>query len=118
MSDLGLLSDPVAARRHQQLLYRVLQSGLSHVYRPGEGDVEPLSDDYVLMGGPIQRGNECIGVVQIFRQHDVPDDARPGYMQFVEQMCGQAARFLQRQAARPSDVSAPAACKDFDVFVR
>jgi len=43
-----------------------------------------------------------VGVVELFQRPDTPEEARPGYLQFLEQMCGHASRFLQQRQAAPA----------------
>lgn len=40
--------------------------------------------------------DRCVGVVEIFQRPNTPASARPGYMQYIEQMAGYASLYLQK----------------------
>jgi hypothetical protein len=40
------------------------------------------------------KGRECLGVVEVMQRPDTDPRARPGYLQFIEQMCGYALRYV------------------------
>jgi multidrug resistance efflux pump len=64
-----------------------------------------LPTQHQIVVAALQTGSESGGVVQIFQRAGAPKEARPGYLQFVEQMCGYASKYLERQKKR---VAAPA----------
>jgi hypothetical protein len=62
--------------------------------------------DFLIIVAPLQIGEECVGAVEIFQRPDAPREARPGFLQFAEQMTGHASRYLERgqtQSTKPSD---------------
>ena len=66
----------------------------------------------------LHKEKECVGVVQLFQRTDVPDKARSGYMQFLEQMCGYASRYIEGKRRNP-EMSADLKSKfwtDFEQF--
>jgi len=97
LESTGFHDNPDALRRNGRLLQDVLQNGQACTHSPDDGDVELPTDDLIILGA-LQRQQECVGVVEIFQRKDTPAQARPGFLQFVEQMCGHACRHLERQA--------------------
>src|SRR5262249_18785107 len=45
--------------------------------------------------GALQQGTTPIGVLQILQRTEAPEQARAGYLQFVEQMCNFVPRYLR-----------------------
>lgn len=97
LESTGFHDNPDALRLNGRLLQDVLQNGQACTHSPDDGDVELPTDDLIILGA-LQRQQECVGVVEIFQRKDTPAQARPGFLQFVEQMCGHACRHLERQA--------------------
>ena len=96
LESTGFHANPDALRLNQRLLQDVLQNGQACTHSPDDGDVELPTDDLIILGA-LQRQQECVGVVEIFQRKDTPSQARSGFLQFVEQMCGHACRHLERQ---------------------
>ncbi len=93
----GFHDNPNALRLNQRLLQDVLQNGQACTHSPDDdSDYELPTDDLIILGA-LQREQECVGVVEIFQRKETPAQARPGFLQFVEQMCGHACRHLERQ---------------------
>ena len=65
----------------------------------------------------LQVGEESLGVVEIFQRSDAPRDARPGFLQFVEQMVGHASRYLERQQSDQQPQDASSFLTDFEQFM-
>ncbi len=100
----GFRENPAAAQQNQPLLVEAISTGQAAVYVPGDSE-KPLPTPHQIVVAAIQTGSESAGVVQIFQRAGAPKEARPGYLQFVEQMCGYASKYLERQKKR---VDAPA----------
>ena len=97
LESTGFHDNADALRRNGRLLQDVLQNGQACTHSPDDVDVELPTDDLIILGA-LQRQQECVGVVEIFQRKDTPAQARPGFLQFIEQMCGHACRHLERQA--------------------
>lgn len=99
LEETGLKEIPGAMQVNEKLLLDVLQTGeaktLTH-----EQDVE-LPTEHVMVLSALHKEKDCVGVVQLFQRADVPDKARSGYMQFLEQMCGYASRFIEGKRRNP-----------------
>ena len=81
-----------------------------------ELNVELPTDDLIILGA-LQRQQECVGFVEIFQRKLTPAQARPGFLQFVEQMCGYASRYLERKDSAESARTPAEFWKDFeDIF--
>jgi multidrug efflux pump subunit AcrA (membrane-fusion protein) len=95
----GFRENPNAAQQNHSLLVDAMATGQAAVYVPGESE-KPLPTQHQIVVAALQTGSESAGVVQIFQRAGAPKEARPGYLQFVEQMCGYASRYLERQKKR------------------
>jgi hypothetical protein len=116
LADTGFRDNPEAVSLNQQLLTNVIATGEAASYSPqDETDLKlPTNNLHVLAA--LQVDNEGVGVVQIFQRPDAPVDARAGFLQFVEQMCGYASRFLERRATAETARTPAEFWKDFEQF--
>ncbi|RMG34253.1 MAG: HlyD family efflux transporter periplasmic adaptor subunit [Planctomycetota bacterium] len=94
----GYHQNPSAPARNQRLLAEVLSHGQACAIAPAEAPPDKLPTEDLLIMAALVRERRCIGVVQVFQRANVPPQARPGYLQFVEQMCGYASTFLEGKA--------------------
>lgn len=99
LKQTGFFDKPEATALNQKLLDEVLSNGQACTHSPNDGSgVQVPTNDLIVLAA-LQQSKQCVGVVQIFQRVDTPQQARPGFLQFVEQMCGYACRYLDRQAA-------------------
>ncbi len=97
LESTGFHDNPQALAVNQKLLLDVLQNGQACTHSPDDdGGIELPTDDLIILGA-LLREQECVGVVEVFQRRDTPSQARPGFLQFIEQMCGHACRHLERQ---------------------
>lgn len=112
--------NPNAQMVNHKLLAEVISNGQACTYHPGETNVELPTDDMLVLAA-LQQNKEVVGVVQVFQRNDTPAAARPGFLQFVEQMTGYACRYLDNQAEQDKPEAATAAvskvAEDFEQFV-
>lgn len=115
LQSTGLLDSPEAQQIAQRILGEVLGTGEASVRSPDRQGDTPTK--HVLLLAPLSRNKDVVGVVQVFQRPDSPKDARPGYLQFMEQMCGHASRFLTQEQTKaqtnPDDF-----WKLFELFAR
>lgn len=107
---------PGASAKNEKLLVDVLQTGEAKTLTPGqEAD---LPTEHVLVLSALHKEKECVGVVELFQRTAVPDEARSGYMQFLEQMCGYASRYIEgrRHNTELSDDMKSEFWTDFEQF--
>lgn len=112
----GLKEKPGALQVNEKLLVDVLQTGEAKTLTHNQ-DVE-LPTEHVMVMSALHKEKDCVGVVQLFQRTDVPDKARSGYMQFLEQMCGYASRYIEGKRRNP-EMSADLKSKfwtDFEQF--
>jgi multidrug efflux pump subunit AcrA (membrane-fusion protein) len=105
-AETGILDDPQAGLKNQKLLTEVIQTGEASAYSPDDDSDTELPSSHLIILAAIQLENDSVGVVQIFQRSDAPAEARPGFLQFVEQMTGYASRYLARQR-KAADVVSP-----------
>lgn len=99
LDEIGFRQNPGAAAQNHPLLSETISTGQAAVYVPGETEKE-LPTPHQIVVAALQVGSESAGAVQIFQRAGAPKEARPGYLQFVEQMCGYASKYLERQKSR------------------
>lgn len=94
LEDAGFYADPQAVRHNEPLLRDAMQTGETKAYHPDETKL-PTRHLYVV--APISVGAEPVGVVQVLQRPETAPSARPGMLQFTEQMAGYASRYLTRR---------------------
>ena len=104
----GYREAPQADQLNAALLTDVFQNGQSSMYGGGERTDKPTPTNHLYVLSPILNGRDCVGVVEVFQRPDTDPRARPGYLQFIEQMCGYASRYVKlrdegTQEAPPAD---------------
>lgn len=100
LEQTGLHERPGAAQLNEKLLIDVLQTGEAKTLTHGQG-VE-LPTEHVMVLSALHKEKECVGVVQLFQRTEVPEKARSGYMQFLEQMCGYASNYIAGKRRNPA----------------
>ena len=95
----GLRETPGALGLNEKLLTDVMQTGEARTLTHGGG--AKLPTEHVLVLSALHKEKKCVGVVELFQRPDVPIKAQSGYMQFLEQMCGYASRFLEGRRHNP-----------------
>ncbi|MCH7687197.1 MAG: HlyD family efflux transporter periplasmic adaptor subunit [Planctomycetes bacterium] len=116
LAETGFRDNPQASSLNQQLLTNVMATGEASSYSPqDETDVKlPTNNLHVLAA--LQVDNDGVGVVQIFQRPDAPVDARAGFLQFVEQMCGYASRYMERRQTAQTAGTPAEFWKEFEQF--
>lgn len=107
LSETGLKDNPQAPALNQKLLSDVMANGQACTHAPDDADAR-LPSSHLIILAALHTNKECVGVVEVFQRPDSPAEARPGYLQFVEQMTGYASRYLDRQregGTSPSDTA-------------
>lgn len=116
LEETKFLENPQAGQQNSPLLNEILSTGQCRLYGSGENPQFPPPTPHLHVLGPILRDKACIGVVQIFQRPDAPPQARAGYLQFVEQMCGHAARYLRLRQEAASEMTPQEFLKRFQEF--
>lgn len=118
LGNTGFHENPDAMSVNQQFLTEVLSNGQACTYHPAETSEQLPTEDMLVLAA-LQCNKEVVGVVEIFQRHDTPAQARPGFLQFVEQMTGYACRYLDNQGKEDanSSVAVSKIAEDFEQFV-
>lgn len=106
LNETGVLEDPQAGLKNQKLLTEVIQTGEASSFSPDETSEIELPSQHLTILAALQVESDSVGVVQIFQRPDAPLEARPGFLQFVEQMTGYASRYLDRRK-KSAEAKAP-----------
>ncbi|MGE3314685.1 MAG: efflux RND transporter periplasmic adaptor subunit [Planctomycetaceae bacterium] len=94
LAESGIRENAQVARSNDRLLGDVIATGEACAHAPDE---RSESIPFLVILAALQVGDDSVGVVEIFQRPDAPVEARPGYLQFVEQMTGYASRYLERR---------------------
>lgn len=116
LATTGFYQQAESRKINESILGDMLETGEARIRSKDDEDAK-LPTAHVLLLASLQRGKEIVGVVQIFQRPDSPRDARPGYLQFMEQMCGHASRFLENQEAAKKQISPLEFWKQFEQFM-
>ncbi len=116
LDQTGLRERPGAMQLNEKLLMEVLQTGEARTVNH-DGETR-LPTEHVLVLSALHKEKTCVGVVELFQRSDVPAKAQSGYMQFLEQMCGYASRFIEgrRRASTESADLKSQFWTDFEQF--
>lgn len=96
LSESGATESAEWNQHNRPLLENVITSGQATAYSPDDASVR-LPSSHLIILVALQTGNDCVGAVELFQRADAPPEARPGYLQFAEQMCGYVSQYLERQ---------------------
>lgn len=96
----GYRENAQADKLNEALLTRVIHDGKSQMFGAGETSILPTPTNHLYVVTPLMAGKTCLGIVEVLQRHDVDPRARPGYLQFIEQMGGYASRYLQFRPSR------------------
>ncbi len=86
-----LNENDLSERQHRRLLEELLAAGLPKLVPPHSGpsgaDQAANPTPFLLICCPLQRGEDSIGVVEIFQRPDVSPAARDGFLQLLISVC-------------------------------
>jgi multidrug efflux pump subunit AcrA (membrane-fusion protein) len=94
---MGIFENPQARASYESVLREVLQSGGVRVFRPGDSRIGNVPTPHILIVGALQQGTKILGALQILQRSEAPEEARAGYLQFVEQICTFVPRYFRSQ---------------------
>jgi hypothetical protein len=117
-AETGIRENSPAAGLNDRLLNEALTTGQAVSLAPDDpNSANRLPAAFLVLVAALQVGEESLGVVEVFQRSDAPRDARPGFLQFVEQMVGHASRYLERQQADSQPQDAASFLTDFEQFL-
>jgi len=102
-SEMGIRDNPTAVRLNDSLLTDAVTTGQAASFAPDDpATAGKLPGNFLIIVAALQIGEDCVGAVEVFQRPDAPREARPGFLQFVEQMTGHASRYLERRQTESS----------------
>jgi|HubBroStandDraft_6_1064221.scaffolds.fasta_scaffold02474_4 HlyD family secretion protein len=119
-ADIGIRENPNAVRLNDSLINDAVTTGQAASFSPDDPAMAgKMPVDFLIIVAALQIGEDCVGAVEIFQRADAPREARPGFLQFVEQMTGHASRFLERRqtASTTSAGDVSGFLADFEQFI-
>lgn len=117
LGETGFNENPMAHRVNERLLVNVLQTGEASTHSSRDDGDTQLPTEHMIILGALSANKDCVGVVQLFQRPDAPDEARPGYLQFVEQMSGYASKYLERRNVKSAPVATSQFWNDFEQYL-
>lgn len=117
LGETGFNENPMAHRVNERLLVNVLQTGEASTHSSRDDGDTQLPTEHMIILGALSANKECVGVVQLFQRPDAPDEARPGYLQFVEQMSGYASKYLEKRNTKSAPVATSQFWNDFEQYL-
>ena len=94
LADTQVLEDAGTKEANLTLLRDVFSTGQARCVSADQEAVARFAVPSFLTLAPLQKGDQCVGVVELFQKPDTAGTARAGYLQFVEQLSGHASQFL------------------------
>lgn len=101
LGSTGYHENDRADQTNASLLQEVQRTGTSQMFGAGELTDLPTPTPHLYVLTPLMLGTNCIGIVEVLYRPNIDPRARPGYLAFIEQMCGNAVRYL-RLRERPA----------------
>lgn len=105
LQQLGVMATAQSKKLNDQFIRETVESGEAKVRAADQGSPTPTAHVYLLAA--LHKNKEPVGAVEIFQRPDSAKEARPGFLQFMEQMCGHASRYLQLMDAHKAAQAAP-----------
>jgi len=116
--EIGIRENSPAAALNDRLINEALTTGQAASFAPDDpASANKVPAPYLVLLAALQVGEESMGVVEVFQRADAPRDARPGFLQFVEQMVGHASGYLQRQQVERQPQDPASFLADFEQFL-
>jgi len=118
LASTGFFELPNAPEDNYKELLKTLENGQTTLIGSTFDANKKTPTDHMLLLSPLMRGKKVAGVVQIFQRPGTPEQAQHGYLQFMEQACGRASRYLvAREQPLPEDAPSPDYWKQFEGLV-
>jgi multidrug efflux pump subunit AcrA (membrane-fusion protein) len=118
LGSTGFFETPNAPEDNYKLLLKTLDNGQTTLIGSTFDGNATTPTGHMLLLSPLLKGKKVAGVVQIFQRAGTPEQAQHGYLQFMEQACGRASRYLvARDQPLPDEAPTPEYWKQFENFV-
>ena len=99
LEEAGFRDVPRADRAVAPLLSDTLATGESSA-KDGADPNHKLPTNHLYLTAALVTEGTPSGALQVLQRADAPEEARPGFLQFVEQLAGHASEYLTRQKNR------------------
>jgi hypothetical protein len=116
MAEVQVFQDAGAAENNGKLIQDVLSTGQARGVAPEHPSVARFPVPCLVLLAPLNKGDDCVGAVELFLKSETPEQARPGYLQFVEQMAGHASRFVSEVRTRSAEAGVDRFWRDLSEF--
>jgi multidrug resistance efflux pump len=118
LGSTGFFELPNAPEENYKQLLKTLENGQTTLIGSTFDSNAKTPTGHMLILSPLMRGKKVAGVVQIFQRPGTPEQAQHGYLQFMEQACGRASRYLvAREQPLPDDAPSIDYWKQFENLV-
>ena len=97
------LDNPQIRGANDRILGEVLSTGEACTRVQGDGGEAQVPTNHMLVLCALHKEKQCVGVVELFQRPDAPEEARAGYLQFLEQMSGYASRFIEGKGRKSAE---------------
>lgn len=102
LSQTGYRMNAHSDQMNDKLLLVTSRQGKSQLFGAGETNSLPTPTDHLYVVTPLMAGITCLGLLEILQCPDTDPRARPGYLQFIEQMAGYATRYMYNRISGAS----------------
>ena len=102
-AETGIPDNPPADGANLLLLREAVSKGQARYYAHDSEACSRLPNPMAIVFAPLHDQSGCVGAVELFQKPGASEEARRGYLQFVEQMAGYASTFLAGPDKQSSD---------------
>ena len=118
LDEIGFLNNSRAQQLNQRIIGDVIQTGEACTLAADDNSQFELPTEHLLVLSALHKEKDCVGVVELFQRSDAPAQARPGYLQFLEQMSGYASRYIEGKGRGNEQTGGtPKFWSDFEQYV-
>ncbi len=96
LETIGLTTTIADQPAHKKLLSDIAANIQTKAVPTDDDPLLTFPERFLLIMAAVQSSGTCRAIIEIFQRPDVPEAARSGYMEFVEQMAGYASLYLDR----------------------
>ncbi|MEI8381377.1 MAG: biotin/lipoyl-binding protein [Planctomycetota bacterium] len=96
LETIGLTNVIADQSAHKKLLSDIAANIQTKAVPTDDDSLLTFPERFLLIMAAVQSSGTCRAIIEIFQRPDVPEAARSGYMEFVEQMAGYASLYLDR----------------------
>lgn len=102
VADVGETESLAAARRHVNILLKVLHSGKSDIYRPGSDTDGEQFVRQVLLLAPVRLHENCVGVIELCLAAETSPERAREHLLILDELSDYASRYLANRGRTES----------------